>query len=180
MKKIEEKEMVQLHFTSDEGDTIEIYLDPLKYPLSYKRKFHELVHQSGMTENEAKNYIASTPIIMELAYDIDRGLFMVEADAIESCSIHNPYTGMIVPNDNLPVPEENPLTFLDTSRATLMNMSGELRTEVYDKHDFSTEHMGCIEEAIELIDEAIDRLNDINLTEEQEKWLRTQEESQID
>ncbi|MDR1716458.1 MAG: hypothetical protein LBS20_11505 [Prevotella sp.] len=159
-----------LHFTVEEGDTCEIFLDPVKHPQAYSRKLHELIHLTGMTEDEAKEYIATIPIVMELAYDTDRGLFMVEAETVENSEIYNPYTGIIVPNDNLPEADENPIKFLDSSIGMLQNMSGDLRTEVYDKHDFSCEHMGCIEEAIELIDEAVDKLNDIDLTEEREKW----------
>ena len=169
-----------LRIKEEEGDVLEIYLTPDRMPCAYKRKLYELIELSGMTLEEAEQHLTQVPIKLELFYDIEKGLFGVEADAAESCEIYNPYTGWEIPNDNLPEAKEDPLKFLDSSIGILMNMSGELRTEVYDKHDFSIEHMGYIEEAIELIDEAVDRLNDINLTEEQEKWQRTQEESEID
>jgi hypothetical protein len=156
-----------LRITETEGDVIEVYLTKEKAPAAYGKKKYELMTLSGMTEQEAEQYL-QVPVPMELFYDIDKGLFGIESGAAESCDIYNPYTGKEIPNDNLP-PAADPLKFLDASIGILMDMGGDLRTEVYDKHDFSTTHMECIEEAIGLIDEAVDRLNDIDLTEEREK-----------
>ena len=159
-----------LRITEKEGDVLEIYLTQEKTPIAYKRKLYELVERSGLTQTEAEKHLIQVPLKLELFYDINRGAFLVESEAPESCEIFNPYTGRGIPNDNLPEVEENPIKFLDSSIGQLLNMSGDLRTEVYDKHDFSTEHMGYIEEAIESIDEAVDKLNYIDLTEEREKW----------
>lgn len=158
-----------LRIAETESDVIEIYLTEEKTPAAYQRKKQELVKFSGMTEQEAERYLLRTPIPLELFYDTGKGMFGVESDTIESCDIYNPYTGKEIPNGNLPPAASDPLKFLDASIGILMDMSGDLRTEVYDKYDFSNGHMEYIEEAIGLIGEAADRLNDINLTEEREK-----------
>ncbi|MDR3266003.1 MAG: hypothetical protein LBT24_00320 [Tannerella sp.] len=92
---------LELRITEEEGDVMDIFLSPDKTPDAFRRKKHELVHCSGMTEDEAENHIAMTPIPLELFYDIDRGLFGVEAEAGECCEVYNPYTGKEIPNDNL-------------------------------------------------------------------------------
>lgn len=158
-----------LVFKEEESDLLEFYLDPEKTPDTYNRKLFELI-KSGMNKWQAEKFISDTPIIMELAYDIDRGLFMVECEAINSCDIYNPYTGMIIPNDNHPYTEPDPIKFLDTFICQLADMPVDLRNEVYNKHDFSLDHMACLESAIESLDEAHDILQDIDLTEEREKY----------
>lgn len=163
-----------------EGDSIELKITPGAFPILYQRKMYELVHLSGMSEQQAKEYLENNSFILELFSDIGTGIFAVEAEATAMTPIHNPYTGMVVPNDNLPEAEPDPLKFLDTSIGLLQDMSGDLRTQVYDKHDFSVDHMGYIEEAIELIDETVDKLNEINLTEEREKWQSSQEDSETE
>jgi hypothetical protein len=99
---MEIKDLEPLRITEETGDTTEIYLTNDYTPAAYQRKMYELVHKSGMTEEEAMLYLETTPVSLELFYDVDRGLFAVEEDAGECCEIYNPYTGKEIPNDNLP------------------------------------------------------------------------------
>ena len=158
-----------LKITEEPGDCIEVQLSPTKHPIVWERKLHELINSCGMTQEEAEHMLHASPIVLELYYDIDTGLFAVESEVVESCEIYNPYTGNEIPNENLPTPEDNPLKTLDTTICQLTDLPTVLRTEVYDKHDFSIEHMGKLEEAMELIEEAVSALNDIDLTEERER-----------
>ena len=57
---------------------------------------YELVHLSGMTEQQAKEYLENNSFILELCSDIGTSIFAVEAKATAMDPIHNPYTGMIV------------------------------------------------------------------------------------
>lgn len=82
--------------TGDSGDMLDLYVDPVKMPVVYERKIQCLL-LSGMTREEAEVYLLKTPIPMELYYDIGRGLFAVESEAIESIPITNPYTGEEIP-----------------------------------------------------------------------------------
>lgn len=90
--------MEELTIEENEGQLINVYLKP--YHEVYERKKYELIN-SGMSDDEAENWLLTTPIQLELFYDIDRGLFAAEAEAIDCCEIYNPYTGKEIPNENL-------------------------------------------------------------------------------
>ena len=74
-------------------ESIDIYLNEQDYPETFRKKI-ECLKYSGMSEDEAKNFIATNPIQLELYYTVGQGLWGVEAEAIEGGAIiHNPYTG---------------------------------------------------------------------------------------
>ena len=77
---------------SDEVESMEVFLSKSKTPIAYNKKVNELV-RCGMTKEEAENFVDTTPFEMEFYYQDDLGLFMVEAEAVEGCTIINPYTG---------------------------------------------------------------------------------------
>jgi hypothetical protein len=62
----------KLRITRDEGDTIEIYLDPNKHPVAYQAKKHELMNSSGMSTEEADSFLLKVPFVMEIFYFPDR------------------------------------------------------------------------------------------------------------
>ena len=74
-------------------DVVSILLDKNLHPVAWERKMRELTQISGMTENEAESFLNTNAFVMELYYDISRGLFAVESEAVECCEIYNPYTG---------------------------------------------------------------------------------------
>lgn len=75
----------------EQVEIIEIILSPEKFPIAYAAKKRELV-KNGMTEVEADKYIRTTPIAMEVYYEEDYGLFLVESEAVECATIYSPYT----------------------------------------------------------------------------------------
>lgn len=77
---------------ADDYECIDIKLTKEKTPIAYARKVKELVGQ-GMTVEDAEKFIDETPFEMEFYYSIDRGLFLVEAEAVEATTIYDPYTG---------------------------------------------------------------------------------------
>jgi hypothetical protein len=159
---------LELRITEKEGDVIELYIEPEKMPEVYRRKKHELIH-SGMTEDEADKHILTTPIVLEIFYDIDRGLFGVESGACESCEIYNPYTGREIPNDNLPPKEEkSPRKRLDEITGELENLNSELR-DIWDLIDATDIDSERIENARDGIDEALSYLHCIGDSEEGEE-----------
>jgi len=89
-----------LKITVNEGDVIDILLTREKTPIAYERKLYEYMDRCSATKEEAEKYLLK-PIPMELFYSMDQGLFGVEAEAIESCEIFNPYSGKEIPNENL-------------------------------------------------------------------------------
>lgn len=77
------------------AETIEVTLTPEKYPIAFERKVRELMGQGAFnTKEEAEKWVKSTPIVLELYYEIDAGLFAVESEALESSpeSICSPYS----------------------------------------------------------------------------------------
>lgn len=151
-----------------EGDTIKVTLSMEHHPAAYVQKLSELVHKSGMTEIEAMTHLQQNPIVLELFYQEGIGLFAIDAKATEHCDIYNPFTGMIIPNENHPYIEPDPIRFLDNSINELTEMETDLRIMVCEKHDFTAENQDHYDAALESVREAIDHFNNINLTEERE------------
>lgn len=81
-----------LRISQTNEEVIEFYLDPVKHPVAYKRKMHELTAQ-GLSFTEAERFIGTTPFIIEIYYELNIGVFAVESEAVEHCQIYNPYTG---------------------------------------------------------------------------------------
>lgn len=79
---------------SDDYESIEVFVDPVKHPIAFKNRVASLM-ESGMTEEEASEF-ARQPLEMELYYDKDAGLFLVESEAVECGTIYNPYDGQLM------------------------------------------------------------------------------------
>ncbi len=79
-----------------ETEYIEVVLTEKKYPIAFRNKLRELMEQGAFkSESDARRWIASAPIVLELYYEPHAGLFAVESDALESSpeSIRSPYSG---------------------------------------------------------------------------------------
>lgn len=79
---------------SSKYESIEITLSEEKYPIAFANKVKELMQMGGMDEETAKCYVRTTPIELELYYEIGHGLFGLESEAIEAnCTeLCSPYT----------------------------------------------------------------------------------------
>lgn len=77
---------------SDQYESIDVWIDEHRHPIAFKNKVEELV-EGGMTEQEAINFVRTTPIELEIYYKKDAGLFGVEAEAVESGTVYDPYSG---------------------------------------------------------------------------------------
>ena len=78
--------------SADNYESINVLLSKKKTPIAFGKKVSELV-ESGLSEKEAEVYVSQTEIEMEFYYSDGLGLFMVESEAVECCTIVNPYTG---------------------------------------------------------------------------------------
>lgn len=85
---------------TDKIESVEIFLNEEKHPIAYGAKKKELM-ESGMDEKEAEQFIREVPFVMELYYSPNNGLFLMEAEALESIAPYNPYTGEQIPNEYL-------------------------------------------------------------------------------
>ena len=75
-------------------ESIQIILNPERFPIAFKNKVEELMEQGAFdTKEEAEHWVKTTPIELELYYEKDSGLFAVESEAIESDSVCSPYSG---------------------------------------------------------------------------------------
>jgi len=85
---------MKLH-NSDQYESINILLDKHKHPIAFENRVQSLVN-SGLTRKEALDFVRTTAIELELYYDKDAGLFGMEAEAVESGTIYNPYSGELM------------------------------------------------------------------------------------
>lgn len=78
---------------AEQYESIMIDLDPVRHPIAWENKIQSLMI-SGLTREHAEIEMIQNPTIeLEMYYDVNCGLFMVESDAVESIPIFNPYTG---------------------------------------------------------------------------------------
>lgn len=84
--------MIKLN-DANQYEPIEISLSPAKTPIAYKNKVHELIG-CGLSCEEAEKE-ALKPIELEIYYETDCGLFLIESDAVESGTVYSPYTGKL-------------------------------------------------------------------------------------
>jgi hypothetical protein len=82
----------ELIIPADEGETLDIYLSPTTFPVAYERKVRCMM-SGGFSREEAERIILRAPIMVELFYDIDRGLFAIESEPIGYIPVFNPFTG---------------------------------------------------------------------------------------
>ena len=81
-------------------ETISVLLTRNAFPIAFQNKLDELMEQGAFnSEEEATRWIESTPIVLEIMYEKDSGLFGVEAEAIESGSAISPYSGEEIETD---------------------------------------------------------------------------------
>ena len=80
---------------SDNYESIKVFLDKDKHPITFSGKVAELV-ALGVSEEEVEDFVSKTPFEMEFYYSKDSGLFMVEAEAVEAGTIYNPYSGELL------------------------------------------------------------------------------------
>ena len=94
--------VIEAHPTFD-IESVSINLS--KYPKAFANKLDELM-ETGAFDNrdEAKKWLTETPIVLELYYEKDQGLFAVESEALENCGVGDivsPYSKKpIVTNDD--------------------------------------------------------------------------------
>lgn len=82
---------------SNNYDSILVYLSEEHTPIAFENKVKELVEQGAFeNEEDAKRWVRSNPIELELYYHIDCGLFGVESEAVECCEIYDPYDGVLM------------------------------------------------------------------------------------
>tara|TARA_B100000963_G_C22590987_1_gene655481 strand:+ start:812 stop:1081 length:270 start_codon:yes stop_codon:yes gene_type:complete len=76
----------------EKAEIIELFLSKDKTPIAYQKKVAELI-RSGLSEEEAENFVSTTPFEMEFYYSDNLGLFLVECEAVDNAILVDPYSG---------------------------------------------------------------------------------------
>lgn len=88
----------RLVITDEEGDVIDVITTPTVNPEIFRRRV-KCQMLSGLSQTEAENFVASTPLQLELFYDIGLGAFAIDAEAVGNTTLYNPYTGYEIPDE---------------------------------------------------------------------------------
>lgn len=82
-------------------ESINVYLSKEKTPIAYQNKLDELMDSKAFdSKEEAEKWINETPFELELYYENGYGLFGVEAEAVESATLHSPYSNAVILDEN--------------------------------------------------------------------------------
>jgi hypothetical protein len=82
-------------------ESIAVLLTRQTFPIAFQNKLDELMSQGAFdNEEDAIKWIESNPIVLEIMYEKDSGLFAVESEAIECGTLISPYSGESIECDN--------------------------------------------------------------------------------
>lgn len=84
--------------TDDINEIVEVITTPQINSKLYRRRVRSLM-QSGLSQSEAEKFVASTPLKLELFYDIELGGFAIDAEAVGNTPLYNPFTGKAIPDE---------------------------------------------------------------------------------
>lgn len=93
------QEVNTLVITEDYDEVVEVTTSPDINPQTFKRRVRCLMI-SGMTRDQAEHYAITRPMQLSLFYDIGRGAFAVDSEAVDNTLIYNPYTGEKIPEES--------------------------------------------------------------------------------
>lgn len=94
----EEPDSDRVVITDDAGEVIEVVTTPTLNPEIFRRRVRSLM-LSGLPQQEAEKFVASTPQKLELFYDVGLGAFAIDAEAVGNTPLYNPYTGKEIPDE---------------------------------------------------------------------------------
>ena len=83
----------------DYDELVEVATSPDINPRTFRRRVRCLMI-SGMTRAQAEHYAITRPMQLSLFYDIGRGAFAVDSEAVDNTPLYNPYTGEEIPEES--------------------------------------------------------------------------------
>ena len=84
--------------TDDVDEVVEVITTPTINSEMFRRRVKCLM-LSGLSQEKAEQTIATTPLKLSLFYDIGRGAFAIDAEAVGNATLYNPYTGKEIPDE---------------------------------------------------------------------------------
>ena len=95
-------------------ESINITLSKENTPIAYQNKLDELMDIKAFdTKEDAEDWINTNPIELELYYEKGQGLFAVESEAVESTTIHSPYSNAPILDDDEMIDDDDELKYSD-------------------------------------------------------------------
>ena len=82
----------RLAVTDEICEVVDVITTPDSYPELFRRRVKCLII-SGLPQAKAEEIVSSAPLKLELFYDIGRGSFAIDAEAVGNTPLYNPYTG---------------------------------------------------------------------------------------
>lgn len=79
-------------------EVVNVITTPDTHPGLFRRRVKCLMN-SGLPQTEAEKVVTSTPLQLELFYDIALGGFAIDAEAVGNTPLYNPYTGKEIPDE---------------------------------------------------------------------------------
>ena len=84
--------------TNEVDEVVEVITTPTINPEMFRHRVKCLM-LSGLLQEKAEQTIATTPLKLSLFYDIGRGAFAIDAEAVSNATLYNPYTGKEIPDE---------------------------------------------------------------------------------
>lgn len=88
----------RMAITDEVDEVVEVVTTPTINPEMFRRRVKCLM-LSGLSQEKAEQTIATTPLKLSLFYDIGRGAFAIDAEAVGNATLYNPYTGKEIPDE---------------------------------------------------------------------------------
>lgn len=81
--------------TAENYESINVRLTKDRFPIAFNNKVEELIEEKAFnTREEAEKWLSETPIELEIYYEKGKGLFGVEAEALDNVGVDicSPYS----------------------------------------------------------------------------------------
>ena len=94
-KILPETDIATTAITGDYDEVTGVVTTPDTNPLTYRRRIADLM-LSGMSQAEAQRHASARPMQLALFYDVGRGAFAIDSEAVGNMPLYNPYTGEMI------------------------------------------------------------------------------------
>lgn len=133
----------RLVITDDEGEVFEVITTPTVNPEMFRRRVKCLT-LSGLSQEEAEKFVASTPLQLELFYDVGLGAFAIDAEAVGNTPLYNPFTAKEIQDE----------TNLEESDKVIYTLPNGAKIELLSEMRQANCEFGDFDETIEELREA--------------------------
>ena len=87
-----------LAIMDDCDEIINVITTPEINPITFWRRVQCLM-LSGLSQDEAENFASTTPMGLELFYEVGLGVFAIDSEAVGNTPLYSPYTSREIPDE---------------------------------------------------------------------------------